>query len=435
VSADTGLLDPLASPAVALVDDDAVLSALIEAEEALTRAWAELGQPAIIVDLGAATIDHAAIAAGNRAGGNPVIPLVTQLRAHAERLAPGAGDWVHHGATSQDILDTALMLVADRAIQSVSSSLERIADALAELADAHRHDLMVGRTLTQHAAPITFGVKAANWLDRVLACRAAIADLSLPVQLAGAVGTGSAFADLANDAGTGVALRAAFARRLGLADPGRSWQAERSPIALLASAVALTIGSLGGIAADLLVLARPEIAEVSQPGGGSSAMPQKQNPTTAILIRSAALQAPGLLATVFGSLAGEDERPAGSWHAEWLALRSLLRLGIEAAEATLAVTGSLVVDIARMRTNLDLDGARSWAEHAQSQLTPALGREAASVIVARALAAASPEKPFATVLLAELGGQVVDLSDESVWASADIVIDSALARHSTGGPQ
>ena len=432
--AETGLLDPLASPASSLVGDAAVLGALIEAEEALTRAWADLGQPAIIVDLGAATIDHAAIAAGNRAGGNPVIPLVGQLRAHAERLTPGAGDWVHRGATSQDILDTAFMLVADRAIHSMSSSLARIADALAGIANAHRHDLMVGRTLTQHAAPITFGVKAADWLDRVLACRAAVADVVLPVQLAGAVGTGSAFADLANDAGTGSALRTAFARRLGLADPGRSWQAERSPIALLASTVALTVGSLGGIAADLLVLARPEIAEVSPTGGGgSSAMPQKQNPTTAILIRAAALQAQGLLATVFGSLAGEDERPAGSWHAEWLALRSLLRLGIEAAGATLSIADSLVVDVDRMRANLDLDGGRSWAEHAQSQLTPALGREAASAIVARALAVATPDKPFATVLLAELDGQVVDLSDESVRAVADVVIDAALARASKAG--
>ncbi len=410
--ADFGLLDPLSANGSA-VDDDVVLAALVEVESALSTAW---GHP---VDLSADGLD---LAAGSRDGGNPVIPLVTQLRAQAGDEA----DWVHRGATSQDILDSALMLVASRAVATTRESLGMAAQRLADLADTHRHDLMVGRTLATHAAPITFGTKAASWLDGVVAALGALESVDFPVQLAGSVGIGLAFADLGGDA---AALRAAVAEALGLSDPRRSWQAERSPVVGLASAVAFAVGALGRIATDVLVLARSEIGEVSEgSGGSSSAMPQKQNPTTAILIRSAALQSPGLLATVHSSLVTEDERPSGAWHAEWLALRSLLRLGIEASAAVATMLGSLTVDTARMLANLELDGGLAWAEHAQSRLTPDLGRSAANALVARAIAAVSPELSFGAALAAELGGGVIDLNGDSVLSAADTVVDAALAR-------
>jgi 3-carboxy-cis,cis-muconate cycloisomerase len=418
--ADFGLLDPLAGEGADTVDDAALLAAMVEVESALAEAW---GEP---VDLTAEGLDHAAIAAGTRAGGNPVIPLVNQLRAQAGEHA----DRVHRGATSQDIVDSAMMLVAARSIVAARSSLAAVADALASLADTHRHDPMVGRTLGTHAAPITFGVKVSTWLDGVTAARADLDDLTLPVQLAGAVGTGSAFADLGGDP---VALRAGVASRLGLADPGRSWQAERSPIVRLGAAAALTIGALGRIAQDVLVLARTEVGELIEGSSGtSSAMPQKRNPTTAILIRSAALQAPGLVATLFASLVTEDERPSGAWHAEWLALRSLVRLLVESSAATVTMLGSLRVDTGRMRSNLDLDGGVAWAEHAQSQLTREVGRSAATAVVARAIAAASAQLPFGAALAAEPDGRVVDLSVESIVPAADAVIDAALARHGGG---
>lgn len=420
---DFGLLDPLASPASGMVDDSAILAAMVEVEAALSAEWGHA------VALTADRLDLAKIASGTRSGGNPVIPLVTQLRVQAGEL----GDWVHRGATSQDILDSAIMLVASRAVAATGRSLAEAATALAELADRHRHDVMVGRTLGAPAAPITFGVKAASWLDGLLAGATALQRLELPVQLAGAVGTGAAFADLGGDP---AALRAGLASRLGLVDPGRSWQAERSPTATLASTLALTLGALGRIATDVLVLARPEIGEVVEGSGGtSSAMPQKQNPTTAILVRSAALQSPGLLSTVHAALLTEDERPSGSWHAEWLALRSLLRLAIEASEAAVVMLTSLTVDPTRMRANLDLDGGLAWAEHAQSQLTPDLGRSAAAALVARAIATTSAELPFGAALAAELGGRVVDLSPDSVYATADLVIDAALDRYRAGGNQ
>ncbi|MCU1413005.1 MAG: hypothetical protein JWN80_345 [Microbacteriaceae bacterium] len=419
--ADFGLLDPLASSGSSVVDDSSFLAALVEVESALATAW---GDP---VELTAEGLDLEAIAAGTRAGGNPVIPLVTQLRAQAG----DAADRVHRGATSQDILDSAMMLVASRAIAATRASLTSAADSLAALADTHRHDLMVGRTLGTHAAPIAFGVKVSTWLDGVTAARSVLDELELPVQLAGAVGTGAAFADLGGDP---AALRAGLASLLELTDPGRSWQAERSPVARLASAAALTVGALGRIATDILVLARTEIGELSEGSGGtSSAMPQKQNPTTAILIRSTALQVPGLLSTVFASLVTEDERPSGAWHAEWLALRGLLRLAIESADATASMLVSLRVDTGRMRANLDLDGGVAWAEHAQSQLTPDIGRAAANALVARAIADASSELPFGAALAVQLDGRVVDLSDESIYPTADAVIDAALARHGRSG--
>ncbi len=423
--ADFGLLDPLAAGGT-LVDDGAMLAALVEVESALSAAW---GHPVVLTADG---LDLTAIAAGTRAGGNPVIPLVPQLR---DQAGDGA-DWVHRGATSQDILDTALMLVASRAISTARASLVASGATLAELADTHRHTVMVGRTLGVHAAPITFGTKAASWLDGVDAALEVLQGLQLPVQLAGAVGTGAAFVDLG---GKPSAIRASLAASLGLADPDRSWQAERSPVTRLASALAVVLGALGRIATDVLVLARTEVGEVSEGSGGtSSAMPQKQNPTTAVLVRSAALQSPGLLATVFAAMITEDERPSGSWHAEWLAVRSLLRLALEASEATRVMLASLAVDGVRMRANLDLDGGLAWAEHAQSQLTPDLGRAAATAVVARAIAAVPPERSFGAALAEQLAGQVddrvVDLSDDSVSAVADAVIDAALARHQGARP-
>jgi 3-carboxy-cis,cis-muconate cycloisomerase len=429
---DWGLLDPLSSPNSAATDDAAILTALVQTESALTLAWLDIGLApdwVSTIDLARVHLSHDVIAAGTRSGGNPVIPLVSQLRSHVDAIREGAGDWVHRGATSQDILDTALMLVASRAIDVASGFLTRAASDLAALVEKHRHTPMVGRTLTQHAAPITFGAKAATWLEGVLAAEAAITAATTPVQLAGAVGTGASFADLTGDPAAGARLRAAFAARLGLADAGRSWQAERSPVVSVASALALAIGALGRIATDVLVLARTDVGELSEASSGtSSAMPQKQNPTTAVLIRSAALQAPGLLATVHSALLVEDERPAGAWHSEWPALRSLLRLAIEAAEATSTLVKSLVVDTERMAANLDASFGLAWSEHAQSLLTRELGRAAAFAFVARAVAATSNELSFGAALAAELDGRVIDLSPESIYPATDAVIDAALAR-------
>lgn len=424
---DWGLLEPLASGsgAPSLTGDDAVLAALIEVEAALSTAWMDVGlAPAWVEEVAAAMIDtpidRDALGRGSRADGNPVIPLVMALREHSERVRAGSGDWLHRGATSQDIFDSAFMLVAFRAVAATSGSLRSLATILASLASDHRETLMAGRTLTQHAAPITFGVKAAGWLDGVESALAGLEGLTLPVQLAGSVGIGAAFADLSGEQEAPAHLRAALASRLGLADPGRSWQVERTPVAHLGSALATTIGVLGRISADVLVLARTEIAEVSEGGGGSSsAMPQKRNPATAVLVSAAAQRSPALLSTLFSALVSADERPAATWHSEWQAARQLLALAVEASAASVALLDGLVVDAERMLANLGLTDGLIYSEQVLSELTRDLGRTEASAIVTAAIHGG---EQFARAVPTEL-------STVPTLRAAGVVVDAALARH------
>ncbi|WP_394769605.1 lyase family protein [Lacisediminihabitans sp.] len=429
-ASDWGLLEPLAfgSGSSALTGDDAVLAALIDVEAALAGAWADAGlAPAwleeIASSLAGARVDRDALRRGARAGGNPVIPLVAALRDYTDRRRPGAGDWIHRGATSQDILDSALMLVASRAIVAVADRLDSLGARLAGLAEEHRESLMPGRTLTQHAAPITFGAKVAGWLDGVESAIAALGRIETPVQLAGSVGIGSSFVDLTGSPDAPAALRAGFAARLGLADPGRSWQAERSPVTGLAAALAITVGALGRIAADVLVLARTEVAEVAEVAeggaGSSSAMPQKRNPATAVLIVAAAGRSPGLLSTLFSAMASADERAAGQWHSEWQAIRQLLALAVEASEASAALADGLVVDADRMRANLDLTAGLIYSEEVLSRLTRDRGRAEATAIVASAI---DGQTPFAEAV-------PIELSTATTLAASATVVDAALARH------
>jgi 3-carboxy-cis,cis-muconate cycloisomerase len=423
--ADWGLLEPLRSATG--TDDDAILAALVEVEAALTLSFVDARYaPAWVEEIAevlAAPIDKAALARGNRSGGNPVIPLVTALRQQAEDFRAGGGEWVHRGATSQDILDTALMLVASRAIRALLADLDTAANTLAALADAHRTTLQAGRTLTQHAAPITFGIKAAGWLDGLEAALDGLAALKLPVQLAGAVGTGAAFIDLTGDDNANRTLRAGLAARLDLADPGRSWQAERSPVAQLGSVLGVTLGVLGRISSDILVLARTEIGELIAGTGGSSAMPQKQNPTVAVLIRAAALRSPGLVSSLFASLLSADERPDGAWHASWQPTRQLLALTREAASAATGLLAGLSVDAERMASNLALTDGLIFAEQALSLMTRDNGRDAATAVIAEAVTdAVAGSRPFADAV-------PVALSVEPTLRLSHAIVDAALARH------
>ncbi|MGW5687141.1 3-carboxy-cis,cis-muconate cycloisomerase [Nonomuraea sp. NPDC003754] len=409
-SADRGLLSAgrAGSPAEAATGDEAVLRAMLDAEAALARAWASV-LPAVPAEAARAVTEAAragrfdldALVLRAREGGNPVIPLVADLRSAAgSQGAP----YVHLGATSQDIMDTALMLVAHRALEHVLADLSRTAAALATLAAEHRATPMPGRTLTQHAVPTTFGLKAAGWralaldsADRLRAVRA-----GLPAQLGGAAGTMAAFhahalalspsASPAASASAspaasvsappagdiGMALAAAFAEEVGLAEPALPWHVLRTPVADLGGALAFTAGALGKLAADVLVLSRTEIGEVSEgAGGGSSAMPHKYNPVRATWIAAAARQAPPLAAVLYGSLAAEDERPAGAWHAEWQPLRELLRVVGGAARDAAELAEGLRVHPERMRADLEATGGRILSERvaAMAGREPAEGQD------------------------------------------------------------
>ncbi|WP_405553839.1 3-carboxy-cis,cis-muconate cycloisomerase [Streptomyces canus] len=384
---DTGLLAPgwAGSPAAAVTADGAYLQALLDAEAALTRAQAALGlappeaATAVTEAADAGRFDVRSLAERARGGGNPVIPLVADL---TEAVGETYGPYVHRGATSQDILDTATMLVAARTLDLLPADLDRVQRALARLAAEHRDTAMPGRTLTQHAVPTTFGLKAAGWRALVLDARDRVAVVrdSLPAQLGGAAGTLAAFTVYgAEDA---QALTAAFAAELGLRAPLLPWHTLRTPIADLAGCLAFTAGALGKIAADVLVLGRTEIAEVAEGGGGgSSAMPHKANPVRSTLITAAARRAPQLAATLYGSLAAEDERPAGAWHAEWEPLRDLLRLVGGAARDAAELTEGLRVHADTMREHLDLTHGLIVSERLSAELAPVLGRARAKALL------------------------------------------------------
>lgn len=397
---DDGLLTPSAvgAAAEAATGDRAVLQALLDAEAALTRAQCRLGAApvgageAVTSVARADRFDARSLALRARPGGNPVIPLVADLTNAVAERAPEHVEFVHRGATSQDILDTALMLVAARTLDVITADLRRTADALGTLAARHRATPMSGRTLTQHAVPTTFGLKAAGWRSLVLDAHDRLTRVrrSLPAQLGGAAGTLAALADYPNGdphpphtesaAGSdaGLALMAAFADEVGLAEPGLPWHVLRTPVADLGGALAFCAGALGKVAADVLVLGRTEIGEVAEgSGGGSSAMPHKRNPVRATLIASVARQVPALAGVLFGSLAAEDERPAGAWHAEWQPLRQALRLTGGAVRASAAMCSGLAVFPGRMRANLDLTGGLLLTERIAAHLAPLVGRDTA----------------------------------------------------------
>ena len=341
------LLEPGAHRARGVADEEALVAAMLRVEVA----WMDA-----LVDGGAATNDHVEAVARSVAGwlpnldgvgiedaGNPVLPLVHALRSRVDGDAAGL---VHAGLTSQDVLDTALMLLAKDALGRVVTDLDRAAQDLARLSDDHRGAVMAGRTLTQYAVPTTFGLRAAQWLVGVLDARdhAAAVRRALPVQCGGAAGTLSRAAELVPDP---TAAAAVLADRLGLTWPGLPWHTRRTPVTRVGDALVEVADALGVVAADVLTLCRPEIGELREaPGrGGSSTMPHKQNPVLATLVHAAALQAPQLSAQLhLCSGQAVDDRPPGAWHAEWSALGRLLRLTVVAAAQAAELIAGLQVD-------------------------------------------------------------------------------------------
>ncbi|MEW2296560.1 3-carboxy-cis,cis-muconate cycloisomerase [Streptomyces sp. NPDC006743] len=426
-----------ASAAANGTGDTAFLWALLDAEAALTRAQASLGlAPAAAADAVTRAADPArfdvrALAERARGGGNPVIPLVADLTA---AVGEEYGAYVHRGATSQDIMDTAAMLVAARTLAVVLADLARTEAALARLAAAHRDTVMPGRTLTQHAVPTTFGLKAAGWRSLVLDARDRVAGVraALPAQLGGAAGTLAAFS--AYGAADPTVLAAAYARELGLREPLLPWHTLRTPVADLAGCLAFTAGALGKAAADVLVLCRTEIAELAEgSGGGSSAMPHKANPVRATLIAAAARRAPHLAATLYASMAAEDERPAGAWHAEWEPLRDLLRLVGGAARDAAELTGGLRVDADAMRAHLGLTHGLIVSERLSAELTPLLGRaRARELLTELARRAYAEDRDFGELLSVEAELRGVDLAaltdPTRCTGSAGALTDRALER-------
>ncbi|WP_367326082.1 3-carboxy-cis,cis-muconate cycloisomerase [Streptomyces sp. HUAS ZL42] len=436
---DAGLLAPgwAGSPAAAATTDRAYLQALLDAEAALTRAQAALdlapSEAATVVTeaADAGRFDVRSLAERSRGGGNPVIPLVADL---TKAVGAEHGPYVHRGATSQDIMDTATMLVAVRTLDLVLADLDRTQRALAGLAAGHRDTVMPGRTLTQHAVPTTFGLKAAGWRSLVLDARDRVTAVrgGLPAQLGGAAGTLAAFTVYGTQ--DPQALVAAYARELGLREPLLPWHTLRTPIADLAGCLAFTAGALGKVATDVLTLSRTEIAEVAEgSGGGSSAMPHKANPVRSTLIAAAARRAPQLAATLYGALAAEDERPAGAWHAEWEPLRDLLRLAGGAARDAAELAEGLQVRPDVMREHLGLTHGLIVSERLSAELAGVLGRARAKALLTELARRTYSEGRSLAELLAEepelKDADLDELTDPARYrGAAAILTDRALER-------
>jgi 3-carboxy-cis,cis-muconate cycloisomerase len=346
---DWGLLDPGGADATG-TDDDAVLAALVDVERALLQAWGSvldefLDPQADALDADA--LDRDVLRAGVARDGVPVVALVPALRGQLD-AAGLAADRLHLGATSQDVVDSALMLVARDALAEARRFLVETGRRLAERAKDASTIPRIARSLARHAEASTLGVLAAGWLDGVSSAVAAIDGVDFPVQFGGAVGTGVAADAAAARPGAADEVRAELAVRLGLADPGRSWHPDRTPVLAVASAAATVVAALGRIAGDATFLSREEIGEVRLAEvGGSSAMPHKRNPIDAVAITAAAVEAPGLLAVVANAAVAGDERPAGRWHAEWSPLRRLVRLARSSSAAAFRLVAGLEFDVDR----------------------------------------------------------------------------------------
>lgn len=311
---------------LAATSDDAFVAAMVEAEVALACAKGrELVVPAPFA------ADE--IMREGRASANPAEPLVRRLR----EIDPEA----HDGATSQDIVDTALMLVAKRARELILAHTDAVAARCAGLADEHRGTVMAARTLLQQAVPTTFGLKAASWLAGVVEARRRLAAVELAAQLGGAAGTLASFGE------RGPEVLRRYAQELGLAEPALPWHANRVRVAELGGALELVAGACAKIAGDVILLAQTEVGEVTAPAGGSTAMAHKRNPASAVVAVAAARQVTPRI-----DLAGEHERAAGAWQAEWPAIAGALAYAGGAAAATRETLDGLEVNAERMRANI-----------------------------------------------------------------------------------
>ena len=325
------------------VADEALLRSMLLAEAALAQAQ---GRRELAEAILAARLDPRELGERAATGGNPVIALVEDLRAQA-------GPDVHRGATSQDILDTALMLRARAALAALLTDLGAAADSAARLAREHRATPMIGRTLLQQAVPTTFGLKAAGWMRGLDTAHARLDGWVPAAQLAGPAGTLD---------GIGPEVLERYCEALGLDVPLLPWHTERGRIGELASSLGIACGAIAKAAGDVVLLAQTEVGEAAEAApGGSSSMPHKRNPIAAVSARACSRQAPGLVATLLASMEQEHERAAGAWHAEWAPLRALLVATGSAAAWLRTCLEGLQVDAERMRGNLpgdaELDGA------------------------------------------------------------------------------
>ena len=366
------------------LSDTAWLAAMLAAEGALVNAQSAAGlvpteaaaavQQALRVEL----YDVGSIATAGRAPGNPVEPLVQAIRT---QVGEENERYVHRGATSQDILDTAAMLVARRAIRLVDVELGAAADLCVRLAVEHRETVMAARTLLQQAVPTTFGYKAATWLVGLHNARTQLSELDLPAQLGGAAGTLAALGD------SGTEVLRLYAAELQLSEPVIPWHTQRAPIGRLAAGLSAAAVAIEKIARDIALLAQTEVGEVAEADGGrSSTMPHKRNPVQAVIASAAARHGRTNAALLVECGVHEHERAVGAWHAEWAALSRALAGTGGAAAAIARSLGGLEVDAERMRANISAETLSEAQRLGIDALQPEEYLGSANAFIDRALA-------------------------------------------------
>ena len=402
------LLAPMLSSAAmrAICDDATYLQHMLGFEAALARAEAATGViPANAADpiakaCEAGSFDLDALAEAATRSGNLAIPLVKALTANVAKADPDAARYVHWGATSQDVIDTATMLGLRAAIDALLSDTDRAIAGFAKLAAKHRDTAMVARTWLQHALPMPFGLKLAEYAAALHRSRARLQRLrgeGLALQFGGAAGTLAALGD------KGLLVADKLAQELELPLPDAPWHTHRDRIAEAASVFAILAGTCGKIARDLQLLMQTDVAEAFEPSGegrgGSSTMPHKRNPVAAATALAAATMAPGLAATIFAAQVQDHERSAGPWHAEWPTLPMLLLVTSGALAATVDIAEGLEVDAARMRVNLEATHGLIMAEAVTMALAETIGKsEAHHLIEAASKKAVADKKHLRDVL-------------------------------------
>lgn len=395
-----------------IFSDQALLKYMIQAEVALAKAQAQVGvipesAAAIIADVsdtqGIQTIDFESLATATGLAGNIAIPFVKQFTAAIKAVDEDAARYVHWGATSQDILDTACILQARDALTIIEVQLNNAYAAALELAEKYRNQVVIGRTWLQQGLPITFGHKAARWadsfkrdLDRLDAMKARV----LTAQLGGAVGSLASLLD------QGSKVVEAYAIQLNLSAATCTWHGERDRIVEIANFLAIVVGNTGKMARDWSLMMQTEIAEVFEPTakgrGGSSTMPHKRNPVAAASILAAANRVPALMSSVYQSMVQEHERSLGSWHAEWLALPDIFNLCAGALERTVEVLQGLEVNAENMQRNIETTQGLIMAEAVMMALAPKIGRLNAHHLVEQACKKAVAEQRHLYAVVCEI---------------------------------
>jgi 3-carboxy-cis,cis-muconate cycloisomerase len=429
----------------AVFGDAARVQRMLDFEAALARAEAVTG----IVPASAAlsivqccrceAFDFGALAAGARNSGNLAIPLVAALTRAVAEVDPEARGYVHWGATSQDAIDTGLVLQLRDALVLIERDLVRLADALVAQVRLHRRTPMVGRTWLQQAVPVTLGLKLAAVLSAIDRHRARVAALGPRIavlQFGGAAGT------LASLGARGLDVETALAADLDLAVADTPWHTQRDSVCDVATTMGLLAATLGKLARDIALLTQTEVAEVFEPAapgrGGSSTLPHKRNPVGAAIALAASVRIPGLVATMLTAAVQEHERGLGNWPAEWDTLPEIVMLAGGALDAMATVVAGLDAKPARMRANLEVSHGQIFAEAVQMAVASALGRDTAHALVGAACERAAAEGRHLRDVVRD-DSKLRPLLDDAALARlfdaeqylgvATTFIDRALARH------